>query len=84
MLQSKVQRSISLYQSSSATREEIPSGFSVACAHQVGTFFGLGALYVLGHRQVDELVLGLCLHHARPLLSHHLDVFWNVNITVQT
>ncbi len=59
-------------------------GFSVPVAHHVGAVFGLGGLYVLRHRQVDELVLGLCLHHARALLSHHLDVLGDVNITVQT
>lgn len=53
-------------------------------AHHGGAVFGLGGLYVLGHRQVDELVLGLCLHHPGALLSHHLDVFRDVKITVQT
>lgn len=52
--------------------------------HQVGAVLGLSGLYVLRHSQVDELVLGFCLHHARALLSHHLDVFWDVDITVQT
>lgn len=58
--------------------------FSVPVAHHGGRVFGFGGLYVLGHSQVDELVLGLCLHHTRALLSHHLDVFGDVNITVQT
>lgn len=56
--------------------------FFVSVAHHAGILFGLGALYVLRHSQIDELVLGLCLHHTRALLSHHLDVFRDVNITV--
>lgn len=100
LLQSKVQRPTDLqisiffswnlllsllYQSIVEPQEKTNSSFfSVAVAHQVGAIFGLGGLYVLRHRQVDELVLGLCLHHARALLSHHLDVFRDVNVTVQT
>lgn len=53
-------------------------------AHQVGTAFKLGGLDALGHGQVDELVLGFCLHQAGALLSHHLDVFGNVDVAVQT
>lgn len=59
-------------------------GHSGDPTHQVGAVLGLSGLYVLRHSQVDELVLGFCLHHARALLSHHLDVFWDVDITVQT
>lgn len=52
-------------------------------SHQAGALLGLGGLNVLGHRQVDEPVLGLGLHHAGPLLAHHLDVFLDVDVTVQ-
>lgn len=45
---------------------------------------GLGGLYVLRDGQVDELVLGLSLHHAWPLISHHLDALLDVYVTVQT
>lgn len=53
-------------------------------SHHGGVIFGLGGLDVLGYSQVDEPVLGLGLHHAGPLLTHHLDVFLDVDITVQT
>ena len=58
-------------------------GFSFSIAYHGSTVFGFGGLYVLQHSQVDELVLGLGLHHTRALLSYHLDVFGDVNITVQ-
>lgn len=58
--------------------------FLSAVAHQAGAVCELAGLYVLRHTQVDELVLGLSLHHAGALLAHHLDVFGDVNITVQT
>lgn len=45
--------------------------------------FGLGGHDVLGHGQVDELVLGLGLHQAGALLSHHHDVLGDVDVTVQ-
>lgn len=45
--------------------------------------FGLGGRDVLGHGQVDELVLGLGLHHAGALLSNHHDVLGDVDVTVQ-
>ncbi|TNN54559.1 hypothetical protein EYF80_035262 [Liparis tanakae] len=57
---------------------------SCPVAHHGGAVFGLGGLDVLRHRQVDELVLGFRLHHPRALLPHHLDVFRDVEITVQT
>lgn len=44
----------------------------------------LSRVYVLLHRHVDELVLGLGLHHARPLLPHPLDGFRDVDVTIQT
>lgn len=56
--------------------------FYVPVAHHAGSLLGLGTLYVLRHSQIDELVLGLCLHHTRALLSHHLYVFRDVNVTV--
>lgn len=45
--------------------------------------FGLGGCDVLSHGQVDELVLGLGLHHAGALLSNHHDVLGDVDVTVQ-
>lgn len=44
----------------------------------------LDCVYVLLHRHVDELVLGLCLDHARPLLPNHLDGLGDVDVTVET
>lgn len=43
----------------------------------------LGCLYELADGHIDELVLGLCLHHPRSLGSHHLDGLLDVNVTVQ-
>lgn len=45
--------------------------------------FGLGGRDVLGHGQVDELVLGFGLHHAGALLPDHHDVLGDVDVTVQ-
>lgn len=52
-------------------------------AHHGGKSFDLGGLDVLGHGQVDELVLGLGLHHAGALFSDHLDVLGDVDVAVQ-
>lgn len=57
---------------------------SVNVTHQVGAVLDLAGLDALGHSQVDELVLGFCLHQAGALLSHHLDVFGDVDVAVQT
>lgn len=40
-------------------------------------------LYVVLHRIVDEFVLGLRLHHARPLRSDHLNSALDVDFRVQ-
>lgn len=58
--------------------------FSIQLSHLWGALFGLSGLYVLGHSQVDEFILSLGLHHARALLSHHLYVFGDVYVAVQT
>lgn len=34
------------------------------------------------HSHVDESVLGLGLHHPRPLGSDHLDGLWHVDVAV--
>lgn len=52
-------------------------------AHHGGGVFGLGGRDVLGHGQVDELVLGFGLHHAGALLPDHHDVLGDVDVTVQ-
>lgn len=52
--------------------------------HHGGVLLGGGGLDVLGHGQVNELVLGLSLDHPGALLPHHLNVFWDVNVNVQT
>lgn len=44
----------------------------------------LGRVYILLHSHIDELILGLRLHHARPLLPDPLDRLWDVNVTVET
>lgn len=44
----------------------------------------LSRLYVLLHCCIDEPILSLRLHHARPLLTNHLDGLGDVDITVQT
>lgn len=41
-------------------------------------------LDVLLNSHVNELVLCLGLHHARPLPAHHLDRLGDVDIAVQT
>lgn len=42
----------------------------------------LSRVYVLLHSHVDELILGLSLHHAWPLLPYPLDGLRDVDITV--
>lgn len=44
----------------------------------------LGRVYVLLHCHVDELVLGLGLHHAGALLPHPLDGLRDVDVAIQT
>lgn len=44
----------------------------------------LGRVDVLLHCHVDELVLGLGLHHARALLPHQLDGLRDVDVAIQT
>lgn len=38
---------------------------------------------ILLYSHVDELILGFGLDHAGSLLTHSLDGFWDVNVTVQ-
>lgn len=44
----------------------------------------LDRVYVLLHCHVDELVLGLGLHHAGALLPHPLDGLRDVDVAIQT
>lgn len=44
----------------------------------------LSCVYVLLHSHVDELILGLGLHHAWPLLPYPLDGLRDVNVTIET
>lgn len=44
----------------------------------------LSRVYILLHSHVYELILSLCLHHARPLLPYSLDGLRDVDVTIET
>lgn len=56
---------------------------ALLCTHLHDLQLLLGSFNELGNGHIDELVLCLCLHHARALSPHHLDGLLDVNVTVQ-
>lgn len=73
-----------MFDDSNAQKEKETTESGAWGAHLLLLQSLLGRVYVLLHRHVDELVLGLGLHHAGALLPHPLDGLGDVDVAVQT